>query len=83
MDGIIRRLKIQELIGRLFLYDLEGAGHRLELVSRATTNERRAAIFLRRPELEIERTEATNDLEWFEAEERLHRPDRKPQVMVS
>jgi hypothetical protein len=80
MDGILRRLKINELRARILLYELERAALLRELRSSGTSNGRRAEIYRRQPRLEFEHIEAVNDLGWLEAEERLRRPDRQFQV---
>ena len=77
MNRILRRLKIQELSARIFLYDLERESHIRELTSPAPDNDRRAALYRHLTRLEDEHTMAIHDLEWFQAEERLGRPDRK------
>ena len=76
MDGIVRRLKINELRARILLYKLEDAALLRELRSSNTSTGRRAEIYRRQPRLEFEYLEAVNDLEWLEAEERLGRPIR-------
>jgi len=78
MDGIVRRLKINELRARILLYKLEDAALLRELRSSNTSTGRRAEIYRRQPRLEFEYLEAVNDLEWLEAEERLGRPDTRP-----
>lgn len=45
MDGILRRLKIQELHARILLYEHERESHIRELTSPAPDNDRRAALY--------------------------------------
>jgi hypothetical protein len=80
MDGKLRRLKINELSARILLYELEHSAAIRELRTTGTSTQRRAEIYRRLPQLKFERAEAVNDLAWFEAEERLRRPDRQFQV---
>jgi hypothetical protein len=75
MDGTLRRLKISELKAKILLYELEHSALIRELRTTGTSNQRRAEIYLRLPQLKFERTEAVNDLAWLNAEERLQRPD--------
>jgi len=77
MDGIIRRLKMNELNARILLYELERTALHRELESAKTGNERRAEIHLRQPRMELEHIDALNDLRWLDAEERLGRPDTR------
>ena len=78
MDGILRRLKINELKAKIVLCELEQATLLKELGNAGTSNQRRAEIYRRGPRLKHERIEAVNDLNWLEAEERLRRPGQRP-----
>lgn len=80
MDGILRRLKINELKAKILLCEIENAALLRELRSTKTHKKRRAEIYRRQPRLWVEHLEATNDLKWFEAEERLRRPDLATQI---
>ena len=82
MDGILRRLKINELRAKIVLCELEQTALLTELRTSGTSNERRIEIYQRGPRLKQELTEAVNDLKWLEAEERLHRPDQRPQIFT-
>jgi len=77
MDGIIRRLRTQELTARILLYELEHSALTRQLRSSKTSTGRRAEIHRRLPHLKFELWEAINDLRWLEAEERLSRPVTK------
>jgi len=79
MDGILRRLKINELKAKVVLCELEQGALLKELRAAGTSNQRRAEIYHRGPQLKQELIDAVNDLKWLEAEERLRRPDQKPQ----
>jgi hypothetical protein len=75
MDGIVRRLKINELKSRILLCELERKSLQREIPSPRTTPKRRAWIFRRLERQDLEHREAMNDLKWIEAEARLGRPD--------
>jgi len=79
MDGILRRLKINELRATILLYKLEHAALLRELRSSNTSTGRRAEIYRRQPRLKFEYIKAVNDLGWLEAQERLRWPDRASQ----
>jgi len=80
MDGKLRRFKINELKAKTLLYELEHSALIRELRTTGTSNQRRAEIYRRLPQLKFERIEAVNDLAWFTAEDRLRRPDPVNQV---
>jgi len=82
MDGILRRLKINELKATIALCESEQAVLVKELRTAATSNERRAEIYRRGPRLKRELTEAVNDLKWLEAKERLSSSDRVARMGV-
>ena len=82
MEQKLRRIKITELKARLVLYELESSALIRELGTRGTSTQRRAEIYLRRPRLKFELTEALNDLAWLTAEDRLKRPDSINQLSV-
>jgi len=82
MDGILRRLKINELKARVVLCELEQAALLRELRTSGTSNERRAEIYRRAPRLKLELANAVNDLTWLQAEERLGRPDTAAQLVA-
>ena len=76
MDGILRRLKLNELKATIALCESEQTVLVRELRAAATSNQRRAEIYQRGPRLKRELSEAVNDLKWLEAEERVRRSDR-------
>jgi hypothetical protein len=77
---MMRRLKINELKAKILLYQVEHSALVRELRTTGTTNQRRAEIHRRLPQLKFERTEAKNDVAWLTAEERLRRPERLLQM---
>ena len=66
MDGILRRLKINDLKAKIVLCDLENAALIRELRTPGTSNQRRAEIYRRRPRLKSEHMAALSDLEWLQ-----------------
>jgi len=80
MDGILRRLRINELKAQIALYKLEQTALIRELRMAGAPQRRRIEIHQMGVRLRFELRQAVNDLKWFEAEERLRRPDKAGQV---
>ena len=80
MENLIRHLKINELKGKVVLWELERFTLQNELAWAKTTNNRRAWIRRRMQLQDFEHRAAQNDLSWLQAEERLRRPDRETKI---